>query len=103
MKRKKKPVTRISLPKDLVDEVNGMLAPRGTDVQTYLRLQLRAFRRAKNILELADKMPFGKYQGEIIEDVVRADPGYVNWLLVNHDKVQFAPEVTALIEELDKA
>ena len=37
--------------------------------------------RAKQTLTLSDKMPFGKYAGMPIGDLISRDPNYVAWAI----------------------
>lgn len=39
-------------------------------------------------------MPFGKYRGEYVSDVVSEDPGYIDWLL----KQDLNPQLKEAIE-----
>lgn len=110
-KPKKKPepfdtgLTNVNLLLDteLVEKVQKVLAARGSDIFTYIRLQLRAFKSSASPLNLGDKLPFGKYAGEIIEDVCRAEPSYVEWLTANASSAKFDVDVLALLEELAEA
>ena len=59
----------------------------------------------ENILELDDTMPFGKYKGWIVRDVLADDAGYLRWLLSNTDRglacnVEDALDNEALRQEL---
>lgn len=45
-------------------------------------------------LRLSDSMPFGKHEGEEIEDLIYDDPGYMSWL--------FSEEVVVLDVEVIK-
>lgn len=100
--RKTKGKTLISVEIDdaVAKQVQAMLTARGTDVQTYIRLHLRSFTRVDTVLGLQAKMTFGKYLGELVEDVCRVNPGYVRWVITESTNVRFEPEVTELLEEL---
>jgi hypothetical protein len=44
---------------------------------------LRGALQKNGYVPLTAELPFGKYRGETLETVVRADPDYVRWLLTN--------------------
>jgi hypothetical protein len=90
----------LKLETKLVDDINAVLEQRGTNIETYIRLQLRAFRHAGKILGLNDRLNFGKFSGELVEDVCRAEPGYVEWLIANSTSARFHQDVLSLLEEL---
>ena len=48
------------------------------------------------VLGLEDDMPFGKYEGEQIEDLIEDHPHYVKWLVEDTD-TQFDEETMELI------
>lgn len=77
------------------------LKARGIGLNTWLTLQLRAFACAsKPIVGLADKMPFGKYYGDTVENVVRGDLAYATWML-DHWPDRYTSEVHELANELN--
>lgn len=91
----------VELESDLVDRIKSTLALRGTNIETYVRLQLRAFRSVSTPLTLGDKLTFGKYVGEGVEDVCRADPAYVRWVVGSSvSSVKFDIDVLRLLDEL---
>lgn len=76
---------------------------RGMDVNKLIEMQLRmyvnAFERCK-IFGLDTIMPYGKYQNNRVEDIIRADPRYVNFLLSSPGSFQLDDECHALLEKL---
>jgi hypothetical protein len=90
----------LRLETKLVDDINAVLSQRGTDIETYIRLQLRAFRHAGKILSLSDRLNFGKFSGELVEDVCRAEPGYIEWIVANSSSARFHEDVLKLLEDL---
>lgn len=96
-------VTKISIPVELFERASRVLAAQGTDVETLVRLQLGSFCRSKHILSLNDTMNFGKYFGEKVEDIVRADLRYVLYLLNGENGCsKFGPDVLTLVASLDQ-
>ena len=75
---------------------------RGTNLETFVRLHLRAMTRYKSILTLKDTMSFGKYYGERVEDVVRTNPAYMVWLLAQEGATKFDTDVLELLEQIAK-
>lgn len=91
----------IKLDSALKKSVIALMKERGTTIETYVRLQLRAMTGDKAMLCLSDKMNFGKYYGEPVEDVVRANPGYIRWIITKAENgCKFGPDVLALLEEM---
>jgi hypothetical protein len=48
-------------------------------------------------LNLESNLPFGKYKGDLLEDVIMEDPGYVEWLIENTD-VTLDPKAMELLD-----
>lgn len=48
---------------------------------------------------LSDKMPFGKYKGTEVEEILQDDSRYLVWLLESTD-TNFTQEVIDLIEQV---
>ena len=45
-------------------------------------------------------MPFGKYKGKNIDDIVKIDVGYINWLSSQHDISLKYPSLKHTIESI---
>jgi hypothetical protein len=92
---------KIDLPTKLVSQARERLDGRGITLEEYLRLHLRVMvRTPPSILALTDEIPFGKYRGEIVEVVCRADPGYMTWMVAQNGKTQFGLDVLQLLSGL---
>jgi len=91
----------IRIDAKLFKEATAILGERGVDLEAYLGLHVRALARSKQLLTLRDKFTFGKYGGELVENVVRGDPRYMSWALANVTWTRFGPDVMALADELD--
>lgn len=89
----------IYIPKRLFDQASARLSERELDLDDYICLTLRLMLKNKTVLRLADQMPFGKYAGETVETVCRADPAYVIWLINEKGKTRFDPEVHKLVDQ----
>lgn len=44
-----------------------------------------------------DTMPFGKYKGCFLSDVMKVDPGYMMWAFVNMDAIEWTHEAVKVI------
>lgn len=92
----------IQLDGALKKQVQQMMKDRGTTIETFVRLQLRAMTVSNSMLTLHDKMNFGKYSREPVEDVVRANPDYIRWI-VNQSatkECKFDADVLELLTKL---
>lgn len=97
----KKKEEAIYLPINIIQRAREKLeTDRGLKLETYISMYLRVMLRNKNILNLQDEMPFGKFSGEIVENVVRAEPDYIAWLIAQGGKTNFSPEVIQLCAEM---
>jgi len=98
---KKPKSTLVELPTKLVDQAKARLDTRGLTLSEYLALHLRLMVRVSpSHLTLRDEMPFGKYRGEIVETVCRADPVYMTWLVSQNGKTGFDTDVIELLNEM---
>ena len=91
----------VSIPAKLARDIKPVLSARGLQLDEVVRLYLRSMvtsaARSK-ALTLTSQLPFGKYQGELVEVVARAEPGYIQWLVANSNSVKFEPEVLLVVE-----
>lgn len=91
-----------SVAEDLLAKAELALADRGTTLQAWLALQVGALTNIiKSAAGLADAMPFGKYVGARVEDVVRGDPRYIKWCLDTCPE-RLKPDVVELYTELSQ-
>lgn len=94
---------KIRVKKNLAERLEPILRERGLTldqtVGLYLRGMVNASDRCRS-LRLADEMPFGKYEGETLDTIARADPQYLHFIL-NLGKTRLDPEVLALLETID--
>jgi antitoxin component of RelBE/YafQ-DinJ toxin-antitoxin module len=96
-------LVKVRVEPRLADRIQPMLAARGLTldqaVGLYLRAMINSSERSK-ALRLTDAMPFGKYEGEVVETIIRAEPGYIQFLIANSAHARWDPEVLRLLEEL---
>jgi hypothetical protein len=50
---------------------------------------------------LYNRMDFGQYEGEYVQDVIRLDPGYITWCLKNVKGFKLTRETEERYEEAD--
>jgi hypothetical protein len=93
----------IQIPSELLGDLEPLLIQRGLSVEEVIRLYLRSLvngAKRSRAVSLSDDMPIGKFKGEKVETVIRAEPGYVSWLAGNIESFKLAPDALALVEEL---
>lgn len=98
------PITKVvSMPNDLANTLSEMSALRGISVEqlviTHMTAVSNAYKNSK-ILRLQDYMPYGKYRGVLVEDMIRSDPRYTNWLASTSNIFVLDEEATNLLKEL---
>lgn len=91
----------LRLDAELYAKASKTLKARGTDIDTWIKLQLKAFSGANvGLLKLNDKMPGGKYIGECVEDVIRVDLSYAKWMMKQDWATKYDTDVHELVNEL---
>src|SRR3954466_9033721 len=73
----------ITIPKDLFNQAEKTLAGRGLSVDAFIRVALRGALQRNGYVPLKAELTFGKYRGETLETIIRADPEYIRWMLTN--------------------
>lgn len=92
----------VTLTTDLIEGLKEFANSRGLTVSEVVQFQMTNFlRRAPQVLGLSDKMPFGKFVGYKIENIVRNEPNYARWMLENITSIRFRDEVYELYYALD--
>lgn len=93
----------VELPRSLWTKLQPVLAERGLTLDDMVRVYGRSLVTGRNrarCLELGSTMPFGKYQGEILEVLIRAEPGYIQWLTANMDTFHMSVEAYAMLDSV---
>lgn len=93
---------KINVSKALTEQLEPLLKERGLTLDQAVGLYLRGMvntSASARALRLADTMPFGKYEGETVETIVRAQPDYIKFIM-GLGKTRFDPEVLGLLEKL---
>jgi uncharacterized protein (DUF3820 family) len=92
----------IQIRKDLYDQARIKLDGRGLSVEDFIRIALRGALQRNGFVPLRAEMPFGKYRGETLESIIRADPEYVRWMLSNSTSFSTDEAAIELLEMLSK-
>lgn len=96
-------VVKVRVDPRLATRVEVYLKQRGLTldqaVGLYLRAMINTSERSRS-LRLSDMMPFGKYAGERVEVILRAEPSYIMWLITNNESIRWDPEVLFMLEQL---
>ncbi len=71
----------------LLDALAPTLLERKLKLEDVVSLYLRSLANGtKNAaLSPADEMPIGKYRGELVGTVIRAEPKYISWILAQEN------------------
>lgn len=94
------PVT-VHMPVDLYDELTALLDGRGSDLSTFLVAKARAYLRTPSTFELHTRLPFPKWAGTPLEDVIRMDPAYVRWMDDVNPRFRMSEQAHTLLEKVD--
>lgn len=96
---------KVNVDRALLDRLEPVLRERGLTLDRAVGLFLRGMVNTSNrakALRLQDAMPFGKYYGETVETILRAQPDYIAFI-VGLGKTRFDPEVFDLLEQLTES
>lgn len=91
----------VEIPDKLAGQLEGVLIKRGLSVDEVVRLYVRSLVTTSErlaALGIRSEMPIGKFKGEEVGVVIRADPSYVAWMLANSSAFKLTPEALALLE-----
>lgn len=91
----------VSLPIELHDELSALLDGRGTTMSKFFEVHARSFLRSPSIFELHTRLPFRKYAGSPVEDIVRMDPSYIRFLLGNVTGFRLSELAQKLLDQVD--
>lgn len=93
----------VNFPDSLALKLHEISQLRGISVENLVIAKMTAlcnqYEKSK-VLSLHHTMPYGQYQGLLVEEMIRADPRYVNWLASESDIFTLDDEALALLTEL---
>lgn len=101
MARSKDVTITLVVPQALLSKGIDTLEGRGTSLDDWFRLKLKGLVRKPTYYELVDRYTFGKFKGEILEDVIRAEPTYVVWCIREVEGFCLAPAALELLQDMD--
>lgn len=97
------PQFTIEIDDEIWPEVEKALGRRGMNFDRWLDTMLRSLINVtskQQVLGLSDRLRFGKYYGVILEDVIRANPGYVMWCWDTIDGFSITEEAWDLLDDV---
>lgn len=68
-------------------------------IEMQLLSYIRAYERGQ-VFSPSDPMPYGKYKGYLIEEIVRVDPRYICWMISESPIFKANDEVIELLNSL---
>lgn len=74
---------KITVPKRLMIQVEKELVRQGADLEDLIRMALRRYVRLPDVFHLDTPMSFGQYKDELTETLIRTEPRYIVWCLLN--------------------
>lgn len=96
---------RIRIPEDVHKRLEVVLHQRSLTIEEaavlYLRSMVYSAERGRALM-LNDTLPFGKYQGSTVETVIKAQPDYIRWLLVNSKTFSLEVEAMELLRDVEE-
>lgn len=92
----------IKIQKDLFKESTAYLKVREITFERWVEVQLRVLLHQHDRANLTPTsgMPFGKYQGAMVGDVIRTDPAYITWALDNCKGFSLNDESQAILSTI---
>lgn len=97
MAKSKDVIITVAVPGDLLDKALAVLDSRGSSLEDHVRLQLRRLIRKPKVYGLEDVITFGKYRGEHMNAIIRADPSYATWCLRNIEGFTLSTEALEVL------
>jgi hypothetical protein len=88
---------KVTLPYADHQKLCELLALRQLSMDDLVRLAVRNMMRSAHAYALKDPFRFGKYYGEPLETIIKADPSYIDWCLCNMDGFTISEEALELL------
>lgn len=73
----------IQVSTEFYEKLSEIATSRGVGLEDLLRIAIAGTVKIIRTLGLDDILEFGKYRGELVENVIRIDPRYMNWVVGN--------------------
>lgn len=93
-------LTITNVKDEIIERFQSLCDRRGVDPATQFETMVRSFDRGTQKYDLEMRLDFGKYSGMLVEDVVRTDPRYLNWLVNTSEWFRLSAGALDLLEEM---
>lgn len=90
----------VRLPTDLANRLHSFAEQRGLLLEDVVRVATSTMLRSNKFYMLDTRLQFGKYAGEMMETVVRLDPGYVRWAINKIEGIAVHDDVLKLLDHM---
>lgn len=91
---------KVNIADDLAERLETILLERSLTLDELVGLYVRSLCNsidAGKALGIDSVMPFGKYKGERVGVIAKAEPGYIRYLMGGERPVLLEPEVQELV------
>lgn len=92
----------VRLPAELVSGLTRLSSQRGVGIEVLIRVALMNLAARHRYYELHSFLTFGKYSGEMMENIIRADPSYVRWMIVNMESINLSEGCLILLDAMER-
>lgn len=102
--KKKQETVDVPIDRGLFEALEAIGGMRDIHPHTIIAIQMTAYVRAferSQVLMLRDIMPYGQYKGELVEDVIKVNPRYIQYLVANSNNFRLDTDAIELLESLD--
>jgi hypothetical protein len=85
------------------EDFRNLCDKRGLYPEQMFRVMLRGYAKRQVNFDLQDELTFGKYNGLRLEEVIRADPRYITWLLGESTWFRISDRAKAILTLIEDA
>lgn len=92
---------KIQIDSELASDLEQILLERNLSLDEAVGLYLRSMiysASSGRALLMESKMPFGKYRGELVGTIAKAEPNYLKFLLGSKNPINLSPEVLEFLK-----
>lgn len=90
----------IRLPKELQEDILKICSTRNISFIDYTRIALRGAVKTNRVYGPDDELKFGRFYGEQLQHVMKADPSYIVWCRDNIASFGLTKEAEEMLESL---
>jgi hypothetical protein len=97
------PTGYITIHTDVQTEADfrDLCGRRGLQPEQMFRVMLRGYVKRQVSFDLNEELNFGKYNGLYLDEVIRADPRYIRWLLGESSWFRITQRAEALLATIE--